>query len=182
MTGAESRTLRVQVLLLLLVLAGSVALAVALVTQRALIERHLGETYAPLPANLKTVADAAAAGDLAATEFSRLPAAERELLYDEWMAHAEPASAHTPRVLGAADPDLYLARAERTLVCGRDEQRLRALRFLELANMPKSAAVLARALAWSKKRKLAALSVNIGETMQRIRLWPVPQEQVDSRG
>src|SRR5687768_6887954 len=166
----EIRTLKGQLLLLAGLFLGSAGLAVALAVSRPLFERHQAETYKPLPAHLAPLAESAAAGghvDRAA--FDKLPADARLALYDDWMLRPEPPPPATPAALVAADPALYLSRAERTLVAGNDSQRERALKFLELSGSPKAVPVLERAGEWARRRNLPDLAGRIEQTVIALR-------------
>ncbi|HKR00728.1 MAG TPA: hypothetical protein VJT09_08640 [Pyrinomonadaceae bacterium] len=167
MNKQEIRTLKGQLLLLGVMFAGSVVLAVFITTQRGFFEKFIEEKYGALPANLKPMADAAAEGKIDREAFNKLSTDERLLLYDDWMTRAEPPP-RTPPALVSADAGLYLARAERTLAGGREDQKLRALKFLELANSKEAIPVLQKARQWSIKRQTAELTVRITETLERI--------------
>jgi hypothetical protein len=162
------RTLKGQLLLLGAMFAGSVVLAVFIAMQRGFFEKYILEKYDPLPASLKPLADAAAEGKLDVEAFNKLSQAERLILYDDWMTRPAPPPTRTPSVLVAADSGLYLARAERTIVNGREEQKLRALQFLELAASRDAIPILRKARQWSIKRKTAEMTAKITETIERL--------------
>jgi hypothetical protein len=168
MNKQELRTLRGQLLLLGAMLAGSVVLAVSIATQRGFFEKFIEEKYAALPAALKPFADAAAVGRLDREAFNKLSQAERLILYDDWMARPFEPPARTPSELVATDAPLYLARAERTLISGRDDQKVRALKFLELAGAKDAVPILRKARQWSIKRRTLELTAKIMETLQRL--------------
>jgi hypothetical protein len=168
MNKQELRTLKGQLLLLCAMLAGSVALAAAIATQRGFFEKFIEEKYAPLPATLKPLAEAAAEGRLDREAFNKLSQAERLILYDDWMASADQPPVRTPSALVGADAGLYLARAERTIISGREEQKMRALKFLELAGAKEAVPLLRKALQWSIKRRTTELTAKITETLARL--------------
>jgi hypothetical protein len=168
MNKQELRTLKGQLLLLGAMLAGSVVLAITIATQRGFFEKFIEEKYTALPAALKPLADAAAEGKLDQEAFNKLSQAERLILYDDWMARPDPPPARTPLALVAADAQLYLARAERTIVSGRNEQKMRALRFLELAAAKDAVPLLRKARQWSVKRRTTELTAKITETLERL--------------
>lgn len=168
MNKQELRTLKGQLILLGVMLAGSVALAIFIATQRGFFEKFIEEKYTQLPAALKPLADAAAEGRLDREAFNKLSQAERLILYDDWMTRVGEPPARTPSELVAADSGLYLARAERTLVSGRDDQKMRALKFLELAASKEAVPILRKARQWSIKRRTNDLTAKITETLERI--------------
>lgn len=168
MNKQELRTLKGQLLLLGVMFAGSVALAVFIAMQRGFFEKFIEEKYVALPANLKPLADAAAEGKLDGEAFNKLSSAERLILYDDWMTRPEPPPSRTPSLLVAADSGLYLERAERTIINGRAEQKMRALNFLELAGSREAVPILRKARQWSIKRKTVEMTAKITETLERL--------------
>ncbi|MDT4895628.1 MAG: hypothetical protein QOH25_705 [Acidobacteriota bacterium] len=168
MNKQELRTLKGQLLLLGMMFAGSVVLAVFVALQRGFFEKFIEEKYAQLPANLKPLADAAAEGKLDGEAFNKLSQAERLILYDDWMTRPSPPPVHTPSLLVAVDSRLYLARAERTIVSGSVEQKMRALKFLELAGSRDAIPILRKARQWSIKRRTIEMTAKITETLERL--------------
>jgi len=168
MNKQELRTLKGQLLLLGAMFLGSAVLALFLATQRGFFEKYIEENYVELPVSLKPLADAAAEGRLDQASFEKLSRAERLILYDDWMARPGPPPARTPSALVAVDSGLYLARAERTIVSGREDQKMRALRFLELAGSRDAIPILRKARQWSLKRKTAELTAKITETLDHL--------------
>lgn len=167
MNKQELRTLRSQLLLTVGLFAGCIAAAGVMASQRGFFEKYLKEKYAPLPADLKDVADAAGAGEVDPVRFEQLSDAERLALYDDWMSR-DPPPANTPRALLTAAGELYLARAERTLVCGNDDQRKRALRFLELAGSREAISRLQKLSRWAARRSLPEFAAAVAETIDRL--------------
>lgn len=88
-------------------------------------------------------------------------------MYDDWMTRAAPPTL-TPSALVAADSALYLARSERTLVGGREDQKVRALKFMELAGSKDAIPYLQKAREWSIKRRTLELTAKITETLERL--------------
>lgn len=178
MNKRELKTLRGQLLLLGGLFAGCLVAAAVIAASRNFFEKFLGEKYQPLPAHLAALAQAAAEDRFDQSAFAALSPADRLVLYDDWMARADPPPAATPGALLAADAALYLARVERTLVCGRPDQRLRALQFLELAGARQAVPLLREVRQWALKRKLPQLGEQIAETINRIEqrstLRPIP--------
>ena len=168
MNKQELRTLKGQLLLLGAMFAGSIALAVFIAMQRGFFEKYIEEKYVALPANLKPLADAAAEGKLDGEAFNKLSQAERLILYDDWMTRPAPPPTRTPSALVAADSGLYLTRAERTIVSGSEAQKMRALKFLELAGARDAIPILRKARQWSIKRKTVEMTAKITETLERL--------------
>jgi len=167
MNKAELRTLKVQLALVVGMFLVCAAGAGFMATQRAFFEGYMKEEYAEISADLLPLAEAAAGGRLAPEDLAELPEPKRLALYDHWMRQAEPPK-RTPAALVAAGPALYLARAERTLVCGNAEQRRRALKFLELADSAEAVPILRKARRWAERRKLAKFDEEIEATLKRI--------------
>lgn len=123
--------------------------------------------YAPLPAELEPLAEAAA-DRLDLEMFQGLSTASRLALYEDWMRRPVSEAVRMPQALAAADPDGYLARAERTLVAGSLAQKLRAVAFLELAASPAALPVLRRAMPWVARRRMPELRARIAEAIGRL--------------
>jgi hypothetical protein len=149
-------------------LAGCIVAAVVTASQRWFFEKYARENYASLSGELRSVADAAARGTLDDESFDLLDDAERVALYDDWMSRSATPPSATPRALVRAAPELYVARVERSLVCGRPEQRQRALEFLELARCRDAIPMLQQVSRWAAKRNLADLPAQIQQTIQRL--------------
>lgn len=169
MNRQEIRTLKGQLLLLGAMFAGSVVLAVVMAAQRPFFEKFIAEKYGTVPANIKTLADEVAlSGKIEAEAFSKLTEEERLLLYDDWMTRPDPPPPRTPAALVAADSKLYLARAERSLVGGSDNQKTRALKFFELAGSRDAIPLLQKARQWSIKRRTLDLTAKIEDVLERL--------------
>ena len=167
MTKGEFRTLKAQLLLTAAMLVACVVMAGAAVAERGFFERFLGEKYSPLPKALNGVAADAAQGRIDPKTWEGLSAADRLALYDDWMATAEPPQL-APKALVAADRDLYLERIEQTLICGREEQRQKALDFAVLAGVPDSIPTLERVQRWAKKQRLHDFHEKISAAIERL--------------
>ncbi|MHC4404288.1 MAG: hypothetical protein ACYTG0_31930 [Planctomycetota bacterium] len=176
MNRQELRTLRSQLLLVAGLFAGCIVAGVLMATQRGFFEEYLREEYAPLPAELKDLADAAASGEIDEARLQGLSQEQRLALYDDWMIRPNP-PAGTPKTLVAAAGELYLARAERTLVCGNADQRKKALWFLELAGSSEAVPVLEKASRWAERRSLPELAAAIAETVDRLQRAPSAGEK-----
>jgi hypothetical protein len=72
----------------------------------------------------------------------------------------------------AADPALYLERAERSLVCGSIEQKLRALFFLELSRSPQALPILHKAGHWLARHQMPEVMTQIVATIARLERMP----------
>jgi hypothetical protein len=168
MNKQELHNLKGQLFLLGAMFIGSVVLAVFISSERRFFEKFIEEKYAQMPETLKPLADAAAEGRLDEAAFNKLSQTDRLILYDDWMARRDEQPERTPAVLLAADSGLYLARAERTIVCGRDDQKMRALKFLELAGSRSAIPILRKARQWSIKRRTFQLTAKITETLERL--------------
>jgi hypothetical protein len=168
------RTLRGQLLLLAGLFALCVLAAVVIASQRAVFEQFIAERYQPLPAELQLLTEAVATGSIDQEVFATLSPAQRLALYDTWMTHPAPPPPETPRALVAADPAPYLARAERSLVTGRLEQKLRAVMFLELAGSRQALPILRKAHHWAARRHMPELATRIAVAMAR--LQDIPEE------
>jgi hypothetical protein len=150
---------------------------------RGFFEPRIKERYKPLPPALASMAEAAAAGrtDIwpedarlqGSPEFREHQTQVRLALYDDWMLREGPPPA-SPRALVLADGPLFLARAERSLVAGNDEQRVRALKFLELSGSPDAVPVLEKAQTWAARRNLPELAAKIGDTLAALRSGAAP--------
>ena len=168
MNKRELRTLKGQTLLLGAMFFASAVLALFLAAQRGFFEKLIEERYVEIPSHLKPLADAAEQGRLDRAAFEKLSRADRLILYDDWMRRPDPPPARTPSALVASDSGLYLARAERTIVSGRVDQKMRALSFLELAGSTAAIPLLRKALQWSIKRQTAEITAKITETLDRL--------------
>jgi hypothetical protein len=159
-------------LLLAGLFAGCIVAAVVMASQRAFFEQYIAEQYQPLPAELQPLATAISMGSLDQAQLATLSRAQRLALYDAWMSHPEPPPAETPRQLVAIDPALYLARAERSIVTGRLEQKQRAVTFLALTGSPDALPILHQASRWATRRQMPELSTHIAHAMARLKGLP----------
>jgi hypothetical protein len=167
MNKQEMRRLRMQALLMGGLIGGCVIAAVLTASQRWIFEKYCREKYLDLPGSLRSIAEAAEEGHVEPKLFQRLNPQERLLLYDDWMTRAEPRPRQTPKALTSVAPELYLSRAERTLICGNAQQREGALEFLRLAERAEAAAALERACRWWKKRNVPEAADQIQEAIDR---------------
>ncbi len=87
--------------------------------------------------------------------------------YEAWMASAG-ADQVAPGALVAAQPKTMILRAETTLVVGSPEQRLLAVRFLELSRHPRAADALRRARSWHSSRQEDGLCRRLDEALARL--------------
>lgn len=123
------------------------AAAALIASQRPAFEQRIGESYSPLPARWAAIRDGLRSGGFAPESLRAQPRAAKLALYEQWMLEPEPDPAMARR-LAEAHPGLYVGRAERTLVCGSDSQKTRAVEFILAAGGPWGLSALRRARAW----------------------------------
>jgi hypothetical protein len=150
------QTLNGQLLLILGLFLACILGSITLITQRARLESWQFEKYAPLPAHLQPLCNAACAGQLDPLQFANLSTENRLSLYDWWMTQPTP-DPLMPAAIFAADPRLYLDRTERSIICGNPAQRAKALLFLELAKPTQAFDTLAKVRIWAQNRNDQAL-------------------------
>ena len=180
MNRPEIRQLRGQMAMIFGLMLVCIVAATVVSAKREFAAKFIVEKYQPLPVNLQSDV-ALLKKELRVTdEFADLPANERVLVYDYWMILEEP-EVGWPKVLLDVDFELFNRRAERTLVCGSSEQRIRALRFLQLAANHKALATLEKAAGWARRRQLSDFAKQIDETIQQIeqQIKPENQDEVD---
>ena len=162
MTNAEMRTLRFQIQLTVSLFAVSVAIAVGIVCCRGLFERCLFEkheaSYDSLPKKLRQIVDLLRQGEPAADALRKLAADDHEKIYQCCLAEEAPVQAKMARSLCLANADFYVARAERTVVAGSGEQKLRAVEFLECSQCPGACRTVAELGQWARRRQQTELS------------------------
>ena len=112
--------------------------------------------------------------------FKKLEDPHKLALYDVWITD-ENLDERLPAVLTEAAPELFLQRAERTLVCGTQEQRLRGLKFLEWSRSDKAFARIDYAKTWAERRQLHDLLPEIDATLERMLAAQVENEQAQGR-
>lgn len=184
MPSNELRGLRSQIWLMGGLFALSVVTSATVASQRWFFEKHCRERYSALPSDLRRLATSAAEGALDPNEHERLSREDRLALYDDWMAAAEPLAGMAKALL-AHDPALYIARAERTLVCGRADQRSRAIEFVELGGSAQAVPMLRRARSWWTRRNDPGLAERLDAAIERLEstenessTFPSDQERV----
>lgn len=143
------RSLAGQLAAIAILFVGTAVLAMVPVVWPHAFDGYLRETPPTLTDAVRLVADELAAGRLDPAAFASLTPDERAMLYEDWLART-PRSADAPRLLVLADRELYLARAQRTLVCGDSDQRAVALEFYARAGDPGGAAYLATVERWAR--------------------------------
>ena len=135
----------------------AVGLAVGAVWQRPWFEKFVREKYGPVSAtasNLGVILD----DSPEKSELVRaLPPAERDSLYEGWVQAGAGWPAAAPAAMTRADPDFFLARAWRTWICGSDDQKKRALVFLENCGNRRALGLLERACRQANARRAASL-------------------------
>lgn len=163
----EIRTLRGQLLLMALAFGGALVLAIVIAWRSDFFQRFIEEKYRPLPAHLQPLRDDFRRGALSAKRISTLSKADQAALYESWVQENAP-SRQAPLVLVQGAPEVFLARAEQTLVCGNATQKERALLFYEYSQSSAARPYLERARTWFSRRKEEGWSRRIGETMQKL--------------
>lgn len=162
MTKAEMRTLRFQLQLTGLLFAVSVAIAVSIVCCRGLFERWLFEkhaaSYDSLPKRLQETFDHLRRGEPAADALRKLTASDQEMIYQCCLAEEADARAKMARALCQAHADFYVTRAERTIVVGNGDQKLRAVEFLEASQCPRACQTTGELSQWARRRQRPELS------------------------
>lgn len=184
MNKEDLRTLRAQLLLVIVMFVGCAGTASLIASQRAFFESRIREKYAVLPASLQSVAAAAATGRIDQEVFDKLTEAQRLALYDDWLARTDSPSGSAPAGLVAAWPDGYLRRAERTLVCGRIDQKMRALDFLGRSGSMDAIKILRKVKLWASHRQMSDFAAGIGETIDRLQsaAKPAPARTSETSG
>lgn len=144
--------------------AAALVLACAIATQRGFFERYVRETYAPPAERVRAIGRALEGAD-ANRRLAELGPADREALYEAWMQDDEGWPAVAPARLVGADPDLFLARARRTLVCGSGAQRRRAARFLIESGHAAAREAVAEALGRARRQHDGELAEALQQTL-----------------
>ncbi len=152
---------------LLLVLKLFVACAIGagyLVYHRNWVEGFMKESYFAPPDSLQPVIEAIKMRQPIQELYQQVPETQRSSLYDFWIA-TEPKLRELPRQLVSIDADRFVRRVERTLVCGSQEQRLKALEFVQLGGDTSAIPILEKAQAWAQRRRLNELANEIEKTI-----------------
>ncbi|MEL6109463.1 MAG: hypothetical protein AAFU85_25930 [Planctomycetota bacterium] len=157
-----------QLLLVLKLFVACIVAAGCLVFYRGWVEGFMDEDYQSPPQSLQATIDAVKLRQPIQKAYDEVPKEDRVYLYDYWMA-TEPINSQLPGELLRLDPNVFLARAERTLVSGSPEQRVKALRFFELGDHPGAIAVLEKAEAWARRRKLQELAGQIEAVLDQLK-------------
>ena len=178
MKKSEYRKLEMQLVLVAGLFVFCFATAIVIVNNRPFFEKYLLEKHKPLPANLAPLAKKMERTGKVPEVFGRLSEKQQAAFYEHWMSLPE-AEKDTPKMLVSAAPSLYIARVEQTLVCGSQEQRTRALLFVELAfRQPGSGdstgdaqflAMLDRVRRWAARRRLSSLKTQLDGTIAALK-------------
>ncbi len=169
MTRINYHGLKFQILLVVKLFVICIAVAIYFVANRTWVEGFFKESYSAPPESLQDAIDGIRMGASIQKEYKEIPLKDREFLYDFWIS-TEPLELNAPRILLKTDYKLFSKRVERTLISGSNEQRLKALKFFELANHPKTISILKKAKAWSQRRKMSDLETSISETIQKLNI------------
>ena len=159
--------LRFQMLLVLKLFVVCIVAAGYLVYQRSWVESFMKEQYSPPPPNLQSVINAVIIQQPINKLYAEIPDPERVYLFDYWMA-TEPVQTHLPRQLLELDTSLFLTRAERSLISGSPEQRLKALKFIDLGDQPSAIPILEKAQRWAQRRTFDELAEEIGSVIEKL--------------
>ncbi|MCR4414611.1 MAG: hypothetical protein NUV77_19515 [Thermoguttaceae bacterium] len=169
MTKSELRQLRVQLVMMGALFAACIAASAAVPAFDWAFHTYLcRERYAPTPAELRRFVEAAEQGRLDRGEFDRLAPEGKVAIYRDWMSRSGTPPRATPGTLMAAAPEVYGKAVERTLICGRADQRERALEFLELAGDAGAIPMLQRVGRWWMRRNLPVIAERIQMTIGRL--------------
>ena len=159
--------LKFQVLLVLKLFVACIVAAIGLVSYRDWVEGFMKERPVPVPSSLQTAINAIEVQKPIQKLYEEIPPQDRVILYDVWMG-TEPIQRTLPQELCTLDPQLFIGRAERTLVCGSKDQRMRALQFIELGNHRDAIPVLVKASAWARRRTFVDFADEIDATLKRL--------------
>jgi hypothetical protein len=173
MTNAEMRTLRFQLQLTALLFAISVAIAVSIVCCRGLFERWLFEKheakYESLPKKLQETVDLLRQRKPAKAALQKLSASQHETIYQCCLAEKAAVRAKMAQSLCQANADFYVARAERTVVVGNAEQKLRAVEFLECSQCPGACRAVGELGQWARRRQRPELVERLEAAEKRLK-------------
>ncbi|MBP88801.1 MAG: hypothetical protein CMJ64_19165 [Planctomycetaceae bacterium] len=183
MKNSEIRKLKMQLVLVGGLFVFCIATAIVIVNNRPFFEKYLLEKYKPLPTNLIPLAQKMEKTGEVPEVFGRLTEKQQGAFYEHWMTLAE-VEKDTPKMLVSVAPSLHIARVEQTLVCGSQEQRTRALRFVELGfvelgfesalvqsgsgvstNNSEVLSMLGRIDGWATRRRLSSFRTEVDETI-----------------
>jgi hypothetical protein len=158
MTRQELHALRWQARLLGLLFTATLLSAGVVLWQRAWFEKFVREKYEhpEAPFSLSSISEAGGT--------------QLDGYYEHWMTQTW-ASEDLPRALVEAAPAQMIARAERTLVCGSRDQKLRAALFLDLANGKDATGIIARHRHLAQRRHDVELAERLGRPLDR---WRTP--------
>lgn len=178
MKKSEYRKLTMQLVLVAGLFVSCVAAAIVIVNNRPFFEKYLLEKHKPLPANLTSLAQKMKTTGKLPEVFERLTQKQHAAFYEHWMSLPE-VEKEMPRMLVSTAPSLYIARVEQTLVCGSQEQRTRALLFVELAfrrsdsgestNNSQVLSMLDRVERWATRRRLSSLNAELDRTVAALK-------------
>lgn len=167
MNNAEMRKFQGQLYLIgfLIVITAVVSLLVS--WNRKRFEQFVKEKYKTVPASLQNEISRIKNGQTLSGEYEKLPETQRELLYDAWMTQPDISSA-LPSEIMSVDYELFSQRVERTLICGSDEQRERALQFLVSARDGRTIEMLRSVQNWAERRKMSKLVEGVQQVIEEL--------------
>ena len=164
MKGTNFHGLPFQLLLVLKLFLACFAAAFLILFNRPWVESFMHENYLPPTKSLQLAIATCKMGKPIQDEYQNIPLEERSLLYDDWML-SDKLGLATPGILLSTDFSLFSRRAERTIICGSPEQRIKALLFFELSGDKNTIPILTMAQKWAQRRKLIELADEIDKTI-----------------
>jgi hypothetical protein len=172
MKAAQIRSLPVQALLVLGLFFGSAVLAIGIVSQRWRFESYLKETYAPAKGDdsekIKKITAALAEDEPAGETWNYLIEAERRSVYCEWVRNVMPGKIPNVRGWRETDEEFFVSCAERTVVCGNQDQRMIGLALLERCSPEHSIPALQRLADWAMHARRLEMLESVKETQIRV--------------
>ena len=157
MNRTEIRKLRGQLILVAILFGVTGMVAIVAATQRRWAEGFVVEKYRNVPEDLQSLINSIHNNQPIDKSLRDLSRDKRLLLYDYWMQRevrppASEGDAAFVQQLMRLDADLYLDRAERTLVCGSETQQSKAVELFRLSRNDDAIPMLIKAENWARRR------------------------------
>ena len=173
MNAAQLRSLPVQAGLIAGLFIGSLGLGGIIVSQRWRFESFVKESYAApskgQSESMRNAINELSLGKVARETWDKVPDVERRAVYNALMLREDLGA---PKVVAGCletAAEFFLKCAERTVVCGDAEQRLRGLKFLELSGVDQAGQALDRLAVWADRWNRPNDFAAIDETRMRWR-------------